>query len=77
MKDFDKYYDKTNDFKNFYIGLATATGIALIGTVVDLIIGDEGNTIKGGRAEKPAAIKKGRIYVSGNKEITIGLQINF
>ncbi len=77
LKDFDRYYDQTNNSRNLYVGLAAATGTALLGTIIDLMIGDEANTIKGGIANKPGAFKGGTLYVSGKKEITIGLQINF
>lgn len=77
LKDFDKYYDRTNLSKDIYLGLAIVTSAALIATFVDLLMGDDGNTIKGGRVQQPATFKNSSIYVSGNREISVGIQINF
>jgi len=72
LKEFDKYFDKTNSSKALFTGFAVSTGVALIGTVIDLMSGDGSNTIQSGRSGQSTV--RSNIYVSGNE---IGIQIHF
>lgn len=72
LKEFDKYFDKTNSSKALFTGLAVTTGVALIGTFIDLLAGDDSNTIHSGRTGQSAI--NSQIYVTGKE---IGLQIRF
>ena len=72
LKEFDRYFDDANTSKTLFTGLAVTTGIALIGTVIDLISGDESNTIQSGRSAHSSI--NSQIYVTGKE---IGLQIYF
>jgi TolB-like protein len=72
LKEYDKYFDKTNNSKTLFTGFAVTTGIALIGTVIDLISGDESNTIQSGRSAQSSI--NSHIYVTGKE---IGIQIHF
>jgi TolB-like protein len=75
LKDFDTYYDKANTSKNLVTGFAVAAGVAAIWTIIDLIHGDEANTIQSGR--KSHSLINSNIYFAGNNEIKVGLQIHF
>ena len=72
LKDFDKYFDRTNSSKTLFTGLAVSTGVALIGTLIDLMSGDASNTIQSGHAGQSSL--KSNIYLTGKE---IGLQIHF
>jgi TolB-like protein len=72
LKEFDKYFDKTNSSKALFTGLAISASAALIVTVIDLLSGDESNTIQSGYSGQSAV--ESHIYLSGKE---IGIQINF
>jgi len=76
LKDFDKYYDSASTSKNVLIGLASITGVALIGTLIDAMSGDSENKIRSGKKSEVSALQK-HLYVTGKNEIKIGLQIHF
>jgi TolB-like protein len=72
LKEFDKYYDKTNSSKALFTGLAVSTGVALVGTVIDLLSGDDANIIRSGKTGQSAI--QSNIYITGKE---IGVQIYF
>jgi len=72
LKNFDKYFDRTNSSKTLFTGLAVSTGVALVGTLIDLMSGDASNTIKSGHTGQ--SVLKSNVYLTGKE---IGLQIHF
>jgi len=72
LKEFDKYFDKTNTSKALFTGLAVSAGVALAGTVIDLLSGDTDNIIRSGHAGTSSL--QSNFYVTGKE---IGIQIYF
>jgi TolB-like protein len=75
LKDFDKFYDRANDSKKVFNVLGILAGSAAIGTLVDLLSGSEENEIRSGHSMQSSI--KSTIYLTGNDDIQIGLQIHF
>ncbi len=75
LKDFDKFYDQANNSKNLFAVLGILAGSAAIGTLVDLLSDGEENEIRSGHTMQSSI--KSNIYLTGNDEIQIGLQIHF
>lgn len=72
LKEFDKYFDRTNSSKTLFTGLAVSAGVALVGTVIDLLSGDDANIIRSGKAGQSSI--QSNLYVTGKE---IGIQIYF
>ncbi|KAA3617262.1 MAG: hypothetical protein D8M58_03250 [Calditrichaeota bacterium] len=75
LKDFDKYYDRSNNSKDLYTILGILAGSAAIGTLVDFLSSDEENEIRSGHSKQSSV--KSNIYFVGKNEIQIGFQIHF
>jgi TolB-like protein len=76
LKEFDTYHENASISKNVMIGLASAAGIAWLGTLVDLIQGDEDNKVTSAKTQRVSAVKN-NIHITGRDEIIFNVQIHF